>query len=59
MAAGLRIDVVAEGVETARQAAILEGMGCRMAQGYLWARPAPARDVALLLGLGTQVSVAG
>ena len=59
MAAGLRIDVVAEGVESARQAAILEGMGCRMAQGYLWARPAPARDVALLLGLSSSATLTG
>ena len=33
------LDVVAEGVETAEQAALLEGLGCRQAQGYLYAMP--------------------
>jgi EAL domain-containing protein (putative c-di-GMP-specific phosphodiesterase class I) len=42
MAAGLRMDVVAEGVETAGQAAILHAMGCRIGQGYLWSKPVPA-----------------
>jgi len=51
MAAGLRIDVVAEGVETACQRAILEDLGCRHGQGYLWSRPVPPGSVAMLLGL--------
>lgn len=50
MAAGLRIDVVAEGVETACQRAILEDLGCRQGQGYLWSRPVPPRGMAMLLG---------
>ena len=58
MAAGLRMEVVAEGVETARQAAILHGMGCTIGQGYLWSRPVPARDVAALLGLAAPPSPA-
>ena len=51
MAAGLRIDVVAEGVETAQQAKVLATMGCRMAQGYLWSRPVGACAADALLGL--------
>jgi diguanylate cyclase (GGDEF)-like protein/PAS domain S-box-containing protein len=52
MAAGLRIEVVAEGVETVHQRTILKQMGCRIGQGYLWSRPVPASDIDVLLGLG-------
>ncbi|MDR4306623.1 EAL domain-containing protein [Chelatococcus sambhunathii] len=40
MASGLRMRTVAEGVETREQAAQLERLGCRLAQGYLFGRPA-------------------
>jgi diguanylate cyclase (GGDEF)-like protein len=51
MAAGLHLDVVAEGVETEAQAAILEEMGCSQGQGYLWSRPLPPRGASERLGL--------
>jgi len=35
----LELEVVAEGVETVEQATVLQEMGCRLAQGYLYARP--------------------
>ena len=38
----LRLPVVTEGVEEADQAAVLRRLRCAMAQGYLFARPAPA-----------------
>ena len=41
LAADLGLDVVAEGVETAEQAKLLGELGCRYAQGYLWARAMP------------------
>jgi diguanylate cyclase (GGDEF)-like protein len=39
LGADLDLAVVAEGVETTRQAEILQGHGCRLAQGYLFSPP--------------------
>ena len=41
----LNIEVVAEGVETVEQLALLRLHGCRKAQGYLFGRPIPAHEV--------------
>jgi len=41
MAHGLRLNVVAEGVETTRQALFLSTRGCDEVQGYLFGRPSP------------------
>ena len=45
MARTLHLDVVAEGVETEEQAAVLRGWGCRYAQGYLFAKPKPVGEL--------------
>jgi EAL domain-containing protein (putative c-di-GMP-specific phosphodiesterase class I)/DNA-binding NarL/FixJ family response regulator len=42
LAQRLDLNVVAEGVETEMQAALLAEMGCHIHQGYLYGRPAPA-----------------
>ena len=42
LASGLNLVVVAEGVETIEQVQVLTGLGCTMAQGYYFCRPAPA-----------------
>jgi diguanylate cyclase (GGDEF)-like protein len=49
LSAALRIDVVAEGVETQAQLEVLRQLGCRSAQGYLWSRPVPADEFAATL----------
>jgi diguanylate cyclase (GGDEF)-like protein len=49
MAHALGMTVVAEGVETAEQLAMLQALSCDEVQGYFIARPMPAQDVALLL----------
>lgn len=42
----LGIDVIAEGVETMEHAAALRGLGCYGLQGYAFARPMSANDLA-------------
>lgn len=49
IARALGLDVVAEGVEDAAQAAHLRALGCARAQGFLFARPMPAERVAAAL----------
>lgn len=44
MATSLGLEVVAEGVESPAQMALLQQMGCRYAQGYHFSRPLPAKD---------------
>lgn len=41
LAKQLRIPVVAEGIETERDAAVLRDLGCEFGQGYLFAKPLP------------------
>ena len=51
MAHSLKLEVVAEGVETEAQLEFLRNRDCEYAQGYLISRPVPAKDfVALLSG---------
>ena len=49
MAHNLGLEVIAEGVETAAQAAFLLKEQCEEAQGYLYAKPMPAADFAAYL----------
>jgi len=50
MGRGLQVQVIAQGVETAEQAAFLRRQGCLAAQGYYFGRPAPAHEFSRLLG---------
>lgn len=49
LAKNLGIGVVAEGIETAGQLALLRQMGCRFGQGFYFAKPLPASEARLLL----------
>jgi EAL domain-containing protein (putative c-di-GMP-specific phosphodiesterase class I) len=46
----LRLQTVAEGVETGRQLAALRRLGCRLGQGYLFGRPCDPGSLGALLG---------
>jgi len=50
---GLGMTVVAEGIETEDQARMLRSAGCNHTQGYLFARPIPAVEIAALLEAGS------
>ena len=39
---GLRLRLLAEGVENDRQLQMLKGLGCQLAQGYYWSKALPA-----------------
>jgi diguanylate cyclase (GGDEF)-like protein/PAS domain S-box-containing protein len=49
LAHALGVTAIAEGVETAAHAAALRELGCDLAQGFYFARPAPPESVSKLL----------
>jgi diguanylate cyclase (GGDEF)-like protein/PAS domain S-box-containing protein len=49
MAKNLRLDVIAEGVETIEQVALLKKLQCKYAQGYYFSKPLAAAEVVELL----------
>lgn len=56
MASNLHLDVVAEGVETSEQVALLRTLQCKYGQGFYFSRPLPAQEAASLLA-GQPVSL--
>ena len=54
----LGLDTVAEGIEEPGQLAALRRMGCVLGQGFLYARPLPADELALLLTSGEPLGIA-
>ncbi len=59
LAHGLRLKVVAEGVETQAQAGMLKDLGCELAQGYLYSRPVPGDAIDQLLSNNRAAEVSG
>lgn len=57
MAEATGATVVAEGIETEHQAAMLTDLGCLLGQGYLFARPMPATDVEAYLAGFSRTSI--
>lgn len=55
MAIALGIDTVAEGVETAEQAAFLKEIGCTKLQGYYYCKPVPMEEIFNRNRLGIQI----
>lgn len=53
LAGRLGVRCVAEGVETVGQLALLQGLGCELAQGYLFSRPMSAEDTTTWLQRAT------
>ena len=49
LAHNLKLDVIAEGVETGEQDAQLSALGCQFAQGFYFSRPINSSDAALLI----------
>ena len=56
LAHGLGLITVAEGVETEQQAQLLRSLDCDEAQGYLFAKPMPARDLVEFLQRAPQAA---
>jgi EAL domain-containing protein (putative c-di-GMP-specific phosphodiesterase class I) len=52
LARELGIEVVVEGVESAAQLDLLKSWGCRIVQGYYFARPLPVPEMTALLRIG-------
>jgi EAL domain-containing protein (putative c-di-GMP-specific phosphodiesterase class I) len=58
IATSLRLDAIAEGVESEAQLSALRELGCHAAQGYLFAPAMPAEQVEALLAAGAHAQVA-
>ncbi len=56
MAKGLKLEIVAEGIEGDAEYHILKQLGCDIGQGYLFGKPQPATDILKSGIAGAQIS---
>jgi len=59
MAQALTLEVTAEGVENERQLVALRALGCELAQGFLFSKPLPAKEIARLLEAAPSAGTSG
>ncbi len=57
LARALKLDVIAEGVETEEQRDYLVGVGCEEIQGYLYSRPVEASEIGAMYSGNSAASV--
>ncbi|MEZ6138342.1 MAG: bifunctional diguanylate cyclase/phosphodiesterase [Pirellulaceae bacterium] len=57
LADGIGLEVVAEGIENIGQQSVLQALGYRIGQGYLFSRPLPAVEATAYLNSGFQQAV--
>jgi diguanylate cyclase (GGDEF)-like protein len=57
ISAALDVTLIAEGLETAEQAAALAALGCDLGQGHLYGRAAPLQDGAFAAAVDHQASI--
>ncbi|WP_062063581.1 two-component system response regulator [Cellvibrio sp. OA-2007] len=55
MATGLKLRLVAEGVETKEHVQVLLSLGCHIMQGYYYSRPVPVTEMTALLHAGLHI----
>lgn len=56
MAHNLNLKVIAEGVETNEQQALMRSYGCELYQGYLFSRPVPASEIPALMDRSFEIA---
>ena len=49
LARQLKLEVIAEGIDQAKQLEMLRDLGCRFAQGFLMSKPLPAAEISSLM----------
>ena len=57
VANAMGLAIVAEGVETAEQMLLASTAGCKLLQGYYFARPQPWSDIQAMLARGGPVRI--
>ena len=58
MGKALKMDVLAEGVETNEQSKLLTDLGCDLAQGFYYSKPCPAAEIEAMLTIPPHTGMA-